>query len=177
MNRLLLKNNFKESEVRIVLTGGGTKNGMNFNSSTFYILIEESKKMLSKLYNQGVKLVTFEHKREIPMAKTLNYISAIHFFNMYQKKQNFFEILYTYNSDVLECSTSNFFIFRNNKLITAEKDILLGTTRNFVLKLAKKSFKIEERRIKKSELRFANEAFITATNKDIIPVIILMAKK
>ncbi len=173
IDKLILKNGFRESSVRIVLTGGELKNGMGFDSfsPTFLILVEKSKTPPAKLYKTGVKLITLEHRRELPRAKTLNYISAVRLCNSELKRKKAFEVLYTDRGRVLECSTSNFFIFRGGKLITPKKDILLGTTRNLVLKLAGKHFKTEEREIKSRELRFADEAFITASNKDILPVV------
>lgn len=189
IDKLIAKNGFNESNARIVLTGGEMKNGMGFDSSspTFFILIEESKKPPARLYKGGVKLITLEHRREIPRAKTLNYISAVRLYNSELRKKKAFEILYTDSGRVLECSTSNFFIFsagggsasggKGATLITPKKDILLGTTRNLVLKLARKDFKVQEREIKKSELRSADEAFITASNKDILPVVDIDGKK
>jgi len=179
IDKLLAKNGFKESNARLVLTGGELKNGMGYDSSspTFLILIEESKKPLAKLYKSGIKLITLERRREIPRAKTLNYISAVRLCNSELKKKKAFEILYTDNGRVLECSTSNFFIFKGGKLVTPKKDILLGTTRNLVLKLARKDFKIQEREIKKRELLSADEAFITASNKDILSVVSIDGKK
>ena len=170
-DKLILKNGFKESSVRFVLTGGETRDGMDFNSATLLILVEKSKTPPAKLYKTGVKLITLEHKRELPKAKTLSYISAVRLYNSDLKKEKAFEILYTDNGRVLECSTSNFFIFRGGELITPKNDVLLGVTRNLVLKLARRDFKIREREIKARELRFADEAFITASNKDILPVV------
>ena len=40
-----------------------------------------------------------------------------------------------------------------------------------VIKLVEKEFEVEERELKTDELALASEAFITATNKDIVPVI------
>jgi len=177
INKIILKNGFKNSTVRIVLTGGKTKDGMTFDSPALCVLVGEFKRPSDALLEKGAKLITLEHKREIPEAKTMNYISAVRLYNARAKKEGAFEILYTHNGRVLECSTSNFFIFRGNKLITPHKDILKGTTRNFVIGLAKKKFKVEEREIKISELKSADEAFITATNKEIIPVVRIDAQK
>ena len=187
INKLLLKNKFNESTIRIVLTGGKIIGGMEFNSSTLLILVDELKNLPANVFKNGIKLISFEHKRIMPEAKTLNYIPAVKLFSGEMKKQKAFEVLYMYNNRVLECSTSNFFIFsakggsasggKNTTLITPKKNVLIGTTRDLVVKLAKKEFKVEERDIKISELKTADEAFITATNKEIIPVVKIGAQK
>jgi branched-subunit amino acid aminotransferase/4-amino-4-deoxychorismate lyase len=170
---LLAKNKFKEASIRIVLTGGRSRDGMHFHSSspTLFILTDELKKISPRIYKKGVKLITLNYQREIPEAKTLNYIPAVRLFNGQIKKKRAFEILYVYNNHILECSTSNFFIFRNDTLITPQKDILKGITRHLVLKLAKKRFKIQKRMLMFNELKLATEAFLTASNKEIVPVI------
>ena len=72
---------------------------------------------------------------------------------------------------VLEATRSNFFIFRGDTLVTPNRGILLGITRNVVLELARGKFPIEERPILLDELALADEAFITSSSKEITPVI------
>ena len=170
INKIILKNGFKNSTIRIILTGGKTEDGMTLGHPSLLILTGEFKRPSDVLLEKGAKLITLEHKREIPEAKTMSYISAVRLYNARAKKENAFEIVYIHNGKILECSTSNFFIVKGNTIITPQKDILKGTTRNLVIQLAKKKFKVEEREIKISELKSADEAFITATNKEIIPV-------
>ncbi len=79
-------------------------------------------------------------------------------------------MLYTHKGNVLECATSNFFIFRKDCLVTPKENVLKGTTRNFVVNLAKNKFPVEERKISLKEALSAEEAFITATIKNIMPV-------
>ena len=71
---------------------------------------------------------------------------------------------------VLESSTSNFFIVKGGDLITSADGVLMGITRGFVIDIAKDSFGVEERPIKFDELAMTDEAFITATNKEILSV-------
>ena len=86
-------------------------------------------------------------------------------------KNGAIEILYIFENNVLECSTSIFFLIKNNTVITPKKNILLGITRNFILNLVMKEFSIEERDIHFDELARADEAFITATNKEVLPIV------
>ena len=65
-----------------------------------------------------------------------------------------------------------FLLFSKKHAYHAKNNVLMGTTRNFVIKLAKKAkFSIEERDLPTDELKSANEAFITATTKEIAPII------
>lgn len=171
IKKLLLKNRNKESYVRIVLTGGRQTANPTFNHPTLYILIEKLKECPKQLYKKGIKIIIHEHQRVFPEAKTLNYITAFQL-TSWQRQNGGFEILYTSNGNVLEATTSNFFIIKKNHLITAKRNILFGITRNLIIKLAKKNkFVVEERDVKTKELKKCTEAFITATNKEIIPVV------
>lgn len=159
--KLLGKNKTKETVVRTVLTG----------SKTFYILIEKVSFLPRNFYENGIKVITLEHSRQFSEAKTLNYITPWRERGRI-KKESAFELLYVCDGKVLECSTSNFFIIKNGILITPKNGVLGGITRNLVLKLAKKNgFKIRERDVKISELKTADEAFITGTSKKILPVV------
>ena len=178
ITKLLKLNRFKESIIRTVLTGGMSKNGFDFeNKETFYILIEKFKPLPRECFSQGVNVITLEYLRDVPEAKITNYIAAI----KNQKKKNkkkALEIIYTNKGKALEMSTSNFFIVKKGQLITPQKNILFGITRKLVIKLAKENgFDIQEREIKTGELFSADEVFLTATNKDIVPVVKIDNKK
>jgi len=171
----LLKNNLpagKEAIIRTILTGGKTSDGINYNYHlpTFYILTEIFEDLPEEFYQNGIKLITHNYLRDFPEAKTLNYITAIKL-QKALKKKGAFEILYTHNNFALECTTSNLFILKNKKLITPKSKVLGGITRNFVIKFAKNRFDVMEKNIRLKDLDSANEAFITATNKDIVPVV------
>lgn len=169
---LLKKNKCQEGSVRLLLTGGRAIDGISFDSRkpTFAILIEEIYQLPTKLFNTGAKLMSFPYQRILPEAKNLNYLWAIKL-QKEKKRQGAVEILYTCDKKVLECSTSNFFLVKNNKLITPKKDVLSGITRKIVIALAKKKIPVEERDILIEEIATADEIFISATNKNILPII------
>ena len=77
------------------------------------------------------------------------------------------------SGEVMEGSTMNLFIVIGEKLITTSSNcgILEGITRNTIIQLAKdKEIKVEERRIQRSELYFAKEAFFCGTSAQICPI-------
>jgi branched-subunit amino acid aminotransferase/4-amino-4-deoxychorismate lyase len=178
IGELLKKGGFKESGIRIVLTGGSSKDAFHLEkgSQTFAILVSEFVPLPDSHFEDGVALSTLEHQRELPEIKSLNYITPMRVLPKFEK-EGYFDLLYTTSGLVLESSTSNFFIVKDQKLITPRDNILMGTTRRFVIDIARSDFPVEEREVTLEETLTADEAFLTATNKDIVPVVRVDEKK
>ena len=175
---LLKKNNVKDAGIRMALTGGESDDGLDWNAKTptFFILIQALHAYDMKMYEKGASLITSEFQRENPGAKTNNYLTRIKLSPKLLKKKAQ-EVLYIKDGIVLEGATCNIFAFVGNSLITPKDDILLGTRRALVIGLAKKYFKVRERQLTKKELENADEAFITSTTRDIMPVTKIDDKK
>lgn len=174
--QLLKSNNQKEATIRTVLTGGVSADGFSIGNPTCYILVEKKHAFSADAYG-GARLISIENKLRNPKAKaTLNYVEAIKA-QKEKKKKKAHEIIYFENGNVLECSTSNVFLVKDHKIITAKDKILNGTTRGLVIKLAAKKFKVEEREIKTNEIWKSDEVFLVATSKKIVPVIKIDNKK
>lgn len=167
---LLKKNKVKDASFRAVMLGGPVENSLSPIKPTFYILVEEVYVPTKVELTRGVSLMTHEFVRYIPEAKSTNYVEAVKM-QVQKKKNKAYEILYTSNGEVLECSTSNIFMIKGNNLITPSKNILKGITRNVILKIAKKDFNVEVRDIEIYELLLADEVFISGTNKEILPIV------
>ena len=172
IRQLLIKNKLPEAGIKLVLTGGRTDDGVNYSPDrpTFFVLISRLSEFHHDLYRKGAKLITLEYQREFPLAKTTNYLAAVSLQET-KKKKGAIDILYTNKGFISECARSSFFIFKNNELVTTKDSILKGITRGLVIKLATGKFKVTERPIKVSELKFADEAFITSTDKEIMPIV------
>ena len=175
---LIKKNGFNRTNLRMILTAGETVNGIGYNKdkSTFFILAENCEPLPNRLYKNGGKLMTREHLRFMPSVKTTNYIAAVGLQNI-RKKVGAIEILFVHQGKVLECSTSNIFIFNGNTLTTPKNNVLLGITREAVMDVAKKHFKTEIRDISTKELFKASEVFITSSFKDIVPIVKIDKRK
>lgn len=168
----LKKNNFNESAVWLIASGGvGPTTTIPAKKNTFVVLVDKYKPYPKKCYKNGIKIITYNSYRLFPSAKTMVYTQAIHALKKaYQKKA--IEALYLYQGKATECTTSNFFIIKKNKLLTAkDSDVLKGITRELVLKICRRYFKILRKDIYWKDVLNADEAFITATNKEVMPVI------
>ena len=167
----LSRNTIPEVSIRIVVTGGMAVDGITPpETPSLLVLVTPVPIYPAECYSQGVKVITVETERYIPGAKTINYIPAIMALRK-AKAANALEALYVNRQQhILEGTTTNFFIFQGSKLITPGDDILPGITRDVVLELAQNSFEVIERPILFDDLPLADEAFITASNKEIMPV-------
>lgn len=170
VHELIGKNGFTDSTVRMVLTGGPSVDGLTLGKTpTLYILVMPLHEPPASRYTRGVGLTTYEYQRLLPEAKTSNYILAIKE-QPALKRQRAIELLFVSSGKVLECNSSNIFIVRGPKIITPRNNILIGTTRNFLIQTIEKEYSIIERNVTTTELRRADEVFITASNKGVMPV-------
>lgn len=89
-------------------------------------------------------------------------------------------ILLSPSGHVAEGPGENIFLVEDNKLLTpsAESDILLGITRDSVLKMAESAgLEVEERQVHREELYTCDEAFFTGTAAEVTPIIEVDARK
>lgn len=174
---LLAKNKAKDASFRLILTPGRTDNGLDRNGQvTFFILTEDPYNLPPEMFLRGAKLITSQYERLLPEAKHLNYLWAIRLSSV-RKKKGAVDILYFDNNKVTECSTSNIFLVKNGKLITPRDSVLKGVTRKTTIGLARKILPVTERGVKEKELWSADEIFITATNKQVLPIVKIDGKK
>jgi len=170
VKELVKKNNFPESSIRIVVTGGIGINSKSLGEPTLIITCDPRNEIDNSLYSTGIKIRSVQDVRDIPTAKTINYTHAIKYLNEFTPK-GFCEVLYIANDLVLECTSSNIFFIKDNRLVTPKENLLSGITRNLILSICKNDFSIEERNVSFTELLQADEVFITSTDKEILPVI------
>ncbi len=177
IDRLLKLNGFKESTVRTVVTGGISSDAFSIGKETILVLVEKFKPLPRAVYRKGAKVITLDYRRLNPRVKVTNYIEAIR--NQSRKrKAGALEIIYVHKGKVFESSTSNVFIVKKKQVITPKEGVLFGITRYAVMKLAKKNgLGIAERSVSEKELYSADEVFLTATNKGVVPVISVDGEK
>ena len=175
---LVEKNGFERTNLRVILTGGNTIAGIEFDADkpTFYILAEEYKSLPSEMYASGASLITHEHQRALPEYKTINYITAVQVQNE-RKAKGAIEVLYVSNGKVLEAATSNIFIVKDGVVITPKNNVLAGITRNVVIEVAQKKYKVIEREVTITDLLYADEVFLTASYKEIVPIVEIDGKR
>jgi len=167
---LIEKNNAANTGVRITLTGGYSPDGYQIFKPNLVIALRPFTPPTEEQFQNGIKLLTYQHQRQLPQVKTIDYLMAI-WLQPFIKENSADDVLYHQNGWVSECPRSNFFIVTHeNKIVTPSKNILKGVMRSKLIEVAKNSFKIEERALSVDEIKNAKEAFISSTTKMLIPV-------
>jgi len=162
---------FPETGVRLMLTGGYSSNSYSFSTPNLVITCFPIKAATATDFERGLKIITYEHQRELPHIKSINYLMAVWLQPLIAEKQ-VDDVLYYKNNIITECPRSNLFIVtKDNKLVTPAHNILKGITRSKVLQLATSIMEVEERDIQLKELLDAAEVFLTSTTKKILPVL------
>jgi branched-chain amino acid aminotransferase len=150
------KKGWKDSKIRVILS-----------KEDLIIMIEKVTEKPAKMYKEGVKLVSFHGKRNLPHAKTLadcfSYVAKKHA----ESCGAYESVLVDPKTYVRECAYANIFWVNGGEVYTTNKEILFGITRETVCELAGEC-KFEG--IKFKSLMNADEVFITQTTSGILPV-------
>lgn len=167
---LINKNRANEFFIKIIVTGGDSSDGISLGKKPTIIVIV--KPLTSIDVQSGIKLITVNYIRDIPPAKTLNYIELIKN-NLYLKKQKAYTLLYIFKNKVLEGATCNIFIIKKNIIKTPKSNVLNGITQRIVISLIENNSKysVSQENISLKELIRADEVFITSTTKGVVPVV------
>lgn len=172
VRQTIARNQHDESNIRIVVTGGVSPDSITpQRNSRLCVMVTALTPLPEWWYSDGVKVITVEIERYIPASKSTNYIPAIMALQEARKRNVVESIYIDSNNRLLEGTTSNLFVFIGHKLITPDDGILKGITRQVVCEIAADIFKIEKRDLRREELALIHEAFITASNKEIVPVV------
>jgi branched-chain amino acid aminotransferase len=166
------KSHLHEASIKILLTGGLSVDQFTPQQSNLIVFAYSLSSYPAHYYTNGIKVITTTLNRSLPTSKTTQYIPGI--VAMQRAKAHApQEALYLNpQEEILEATTSNFFAFKQDTLYTCCSDeILIGITRDIVLKLAAPHFPIVLKSIHKSEIADIDEAFITASNKEVMPVV------
>jgi len=166
--------------IRVNLTrgvhGGMLAVGPAANPTTA-IIARELSPLPDELYQRGVDVVIASIRQNaqspVPRHKTLNYLEKL-LSKAEAREQGAYEAVFV-NTDgqVAEGASSNIFAVVGRRVITPplEANILPGVTRRQVLSLAAEvGCSVRERPVSVSELRDADEVFLTNSIVELLPV-------
>jgi branched-chain amino acid aminotransferase len=161
-----------DANIRIVYTGGVSPDGVTPQGNGILMVMVTPRLILPAWwYTDGAGIITVDVERYIPTSKSTNYLTAVLALQKAHDSKAVEAVYVDRGRRVLEGTTTNIFCFRGSSLITPPDGILPGITRSVVMKLTQGLFPLELRHIQEDELTTMDEIFITASNKEVVPVI------
>lgn len=169
---------FDDFNIRLLVTGGVGIDSVTPGNSSIIIMYGKVIDYPPEYYTKGVSVITYPTVRTVPEAKTLNYLMGIMALKK-AKKVGAIEAIYVdEEGKIYEGVTSNIFFIKDNILYTSEVGVLEGITRKVVINLAKKiGMEVVLGDVFLKDLSQFTEIFISASNKEIIPVVKFDTKK
>ncbi len=174
---------FEELYLRITLTRGSGGEGLFIpeKSRPNITIIGKPLPDFSRQQSQVVKVIILKGRRgELAFLKTINFLPNL-LARTYARDLRAFEALLENNDGFIrEGSVSNLFIIERNTLVTPPLDgqLLAGITRGLVMKLADKiGIRYQEKLIDRENLLSAEEAFLTNSLIEIVPVTAIEGRK
>jgi branched-chain amino acid aminotransferase len=177
----LKANNLKDSYIRLVVTRGVGKLGLdpfNCEMPQLVIITDTIQLYPKELYEKGLDAIIVQtirnHSKALnPTIKSMNYLNNILAKIECLRAGAAEGIMLNTDGYVAECTGDNIFIVKDNEIFTppVSAGILIGITRNVVIELAKEaSITVKEEQLTEDDLYNADECFLTGTAAEIIPV-------
>lgn len=174
LQELIAKNAGERILLRTVLSGGISQDAFTreVGKENFLVLAESFVPLPESIYQEGASVVTLDHVRSLPKVKMTQYVMAI---RSLEKRQaaGALETLYVQGGKISECAQSNFFIISDGKIVTTTDNSLLGITQKLICEVLAEELglSVEIRTILETDLSTAEEAFLTGSNKGIVPIV------
>lgn len=146
-----------------------------------YVLVTERKRP-SWIYEKGIDLKTSVMRKNVPHAvpseiKTNAFLTNV-LATLEKQEENIYEvILLDSNGFITESTVWNLFMVKGGKVFTPMTGILHGVTRQFVIECALlEGIEVVETNLMRHDLWNAEEAFLTNTSGEIVPIRALDAR-
>lgn len=174
INSLLEKNNIVNSGLKMILTGGYSEDGYQIAKPNL-IIVQTPFEYSPSSFNKGLNLLSHNYQRQLASVKTIDYLQAIRLQPLLKLKQAD-DLLYHNHGEVRECPRANIFMIKDQQVFTPVTGILRGITRGKILGMHLDGIAIKEQDFTLDDLANADEAFISSSTKNILPVLSLDGK-
>jgi len=172
----------REAYIRILLTRGVGEFSYDPRSCpepTVVVIVKPFVAPPADVFERGVGVtlvdVTRNHPRSVnPLIKSNNLLNNALAMQQAIRHGGFEALMKNYRGEICECSQSNFFVVRAGEVLTPplEAGLLAGVTRAFVFELGGQcGIPVREATLLEEDLREADEAFLTSTTREIVPVV------
>lgn len=158
-----------ETLVKMFFTGGDVEEKGFFPQPRFFVHFLPLVRWSEEQFESGISLDPLPVGRPLPHAKSIDYATPL---TMKDPSSGSFETLYCPDGYITESATSSVFFVFGGRLVTAPDDIVLpGVTRRIMIELALAAgIPVEYRTVAIGDVARADEAFITGSVKEILPI-------
>ncbi len=164
---LLEKNGMENGAFKVIASGGYSETLSSVTGpSNLLILNVNWEKPPDHTFEMGVHLIRERFVRPNPLIKTLYYFNTLRLQKQIEEAGAVDVMFHT--ETITEASRANLFFVKKGRISTPGSQILRGITRKQVLSLFEE-VRVEE--IENSRLFGFDEIFMTATSRDITPVV------
>src|ERR1700739_2820381 len=176
------QNNLRDGYIRLIVTRGVGNLGLNpeqCKTPSVIIITAPIALYPEPVYKNGLSLVTCATRRTNPSAlnpavKSLNYLNNV-MARIEANQANADEgLMLNDEGNVAECTADNVFIIKRGQIVTPPitAGALRGITRSIVFEIAAETgIKVVEADITRHDVFIADEAFLTGTAAEIIPLV------
>ena len=175
------RNEREDAYIRLIVTRGAGELGIDPHSCptpSVIVIVSDVRVYPRELYAGGIKVMTsatrqVSHEAIDPRIKSLNYLKNILAKIDAQQAGAHEAIMLNAEGFIAECTADNLFVIRGGRLLTPspQDGALGGITRGAVLELAGEArVPAAEARLTRYDLYTADEAFVTGTGAELMPV-------
>jgi len=171
-----------EAYIRILVTRGAgdlTYDPETCPTPTVVIIVRPFQELAPELVERGIRIVVSRVRRNLPEAINPR-IKSNNLLNNALAMQEAIRagageaLMLNYRDEIAECAQSNFFLVRGGAALTPPlaSGLLEGVTRNLLFEIgAEVGVPVREAVLYRADLDDADEAFITSTTREMLPVV------
>jgi len=172
----------KEAYVRVLVTRGVGELSYDLKATprpSWVVIVKPLVEPPSEIYERGCKVVLVDvvrnHPKAVnPMIKSNNLMNQAFAAQQAFQRGAFDGVMRNNRGELTECATSNLFLVRNNAVLTPpiECGLLPGITRELLFEVGRNAgIEVREQVLRDGDLFRADEAFLTSTTREIVPIV------
>jgi branched-chain amino acid aminotransferase len=154
--------------VQVLVTGGPSDDGVSFRQPTCIVTSMNVPPRATE--PAGATLVTHRHTRELPEAKSTNYLTAMRLASA-MRAAGASDVLYHDGVHAAECARSALAVVLDGTLVTRREGVLESVSMIHLLGVARAHLPVEERAITLEELHAADEVLSTGSVRGVLPIV------
>ncbi len=172
----------REAYLRILVTRGIgelTYDPSACGAPTVVIIAKDQVDPPQEAYERGVRValvgIVRNHPGSVnPIIKSNNLLNNALAMQEAFRRGAFEGVMRNYRGELAECTTANIFVVRDGVALTPPLDagLLAGLTREFLFEVgAERGIAVHEQVLRDADLFGADEAFLTSTTRELVPIV------